>query len=1450
MRLQRVVLRSSLLFGIFVCQIHLQMVMGQVRPRVVEAVDDARRTVLIGNVHPLARAEFDRGGVAESLPMNRILLLLKRSDEQEAALRDALAKQQDKSSPNFHQWLTPEQFGAQFGPADADIQAVTDWLARQGFSIGKVYSGKTVIEFSGTAGQVQQAFGTAIHNYQVNGKMYSANASDPQIPTALAPVVSGVVSLHNFPRQFYARRFGSLRRGGGQSIFEPSTTFPSPFGPGDFYGLGPGDFAKIYGIPPSCGNPAAACNGTGQTIAIVGETNFNLNDVQEFRAAFGLPANFISANIILNGEDPGVTSTNEETEADLDTEWSGAVAPGATIKYVLSASTPASQGVDLSALYIVDNNLAAVMSESYGACESGLGSTENSFVNNLWQQASAQGITVAVSTGDSGSAGCDDPNTETLAIGGVAVSGLASTPYNVAVGGTDFDQYGSWTTYWSATNDPTTQASALGYIPEIPWNQNCTQLGATGCNINTTPVPLQNIIAGAGGPSSQYNKPSWQIGIKGMPTDNKRDLPDISLMASPGFNGTGYLYCQSDVGGEACIANYFGQGNGSFGVVGGTSASAPAFAGIMALVNQSQATAQNLTPRQGNANYILYQLTNKSGASCGSSKTEAAGCIFNDVTHGSSALPTGGTGIGTNSVPCKGGTPNCSATGATQIGVLDSPGNPGTMAWNVGAGYDFATGLGSLNIGNLLSSWGTVGSVSTTTTLTLNPTTGITHGSENVTATISVTPKSGTAKGTVSLIAAPVAGEQFGVGEYTLGANGSVGRTTVNLPGGTNYPVYAHYSGDGINAPSDSASQSVTVAQENSNTFIVVPTFDPGTGNQTNGNATSITYGSTYIIRMYVTNSGGAASATGAPTGACTQLSQVACPSGTVALTDNGTAVGTGGGGPGVFNLNNAGYSRDLTPNLPGGTHSLVATYSGDTSYKTSTSATTTLTVVPATMQLSLQVPTSSVVGTGTVIYMSGMSNAAEGAPPTGTLSVYDGTTLILSASGSAGLGAWAGTGSSSGGGHATAGFAIDTSIFLKTLGSHSLTMSYSGDPNYSAVTTSPQVVQVVYPTTMQLQSNATTVNYGSTFTLTATVSTTESNPPVTGQITFTFNTGQGTIVMGPTTQTMVNGFAALQATATVTLQSSSSFYANYSGDSNYSVATAYLSNVSVNPPDFSIAPSQTGLTITAGQSASMNIVVTPTFSLSSAVQFQVPTPVIQGITCSVSPAQVQFSGANSATATLTCSVPAPSSSMSTTQVPSFRWPKLRPPNNWWKLSSLLVGLAIVLWLLPVRLRLRRLAYVSLFLSTISVVLGCGGGGGSGGGTGAGGGGGGGGGSATPTSMTLSVPSTKVSAPNLAATVQVNGTNSPAGSVSLGVVGESWSFSTATLVNGAAQFSYYLGAPGAFSMTASYSGDSRNLPSQIQTPLTVVQTGAAGNMTVNVAIGPTTKQTSVTLTIQ
>ncbi|HXN00050.1 MAG TPA: protease pro-enzyme activation domain-containing protein, partial [Candidatus Dormibacteraeota bacterium] len=445
--------------------------------RITAVIEEGKLVRLTGNVHPLARAEFDRGGVADAVPMSRMLLLLKRSDEQESALQDYLESQQDKNSPNYQRWLSPQEFGAQFGPADADIQKVTNWLQAKGFDVARVYAGKTVIEFSGTAGRVATAFGTQIRNYQLDRKTYIANASDPAIPAALAPVVAGVVSLNNFPRKNFSKYTGTIRKYEGMTGEEPLFTFPFLSRPGNFYGLAPGDFATIYNSQTliSTGN-----DGTGQTIAIVGETNINLQDVKDFRTIFGLPANFDASNIILNGEDPGITSRGEEAEADLDIQWSGATAPGATIKYVLSASTPASAGVDLSALYIIEHNLAGVMSESYGECENHLGATGNAFFNSLWQQAAAQGITVIVSSGDGGSAGCDNFNASRVATKGLAVSGLASTPYNVSLGGTDFDEINTWTKYWNQTNDAT-GTSAKSYIPEIPWNENCSQLGLTGC---------------------------------------------------------------------------------------------------------------------------------------------------------------------------------------------------------------------------------------------------------------------------------------------------------------------------------------------------------------------------------------------------------------------------------------------------------------------------------------------------------------------------------------------------------------------------------------------------------------------------------------------------------------------------------------------------------------------------------------------------------------------------------------------------------------------------------------------------------------------------------------------------------------------------------------------------------------------------------------------------------
>ena len=536
-----------------------------VRPLITQTIDETRLTRLRGNTHPLARPEFDLGTAEASLPMQRMLLVLKRSLDQEHQLRKLLDDQQDKASPNYHKWLTPQQYGEQFGPSESDLQTITSWLQSHGFQVGTT-KGRTVLEFAGTAGQVQETFHTTMHKYLVNVEQHWANASDPMIPAALTPAVAGIDSLHDFRKKAmntYVGKYSEITK----QLTSTNPQFTYNCQGYQCYGVSPYDFATIYDVL-SLWN--SGINGAGQTIAIVGRTNINALDATDFWALFGLTVPANKLNIILNGTDPGVNG--DESEADIDVQWSGAVAPQATIDFVTSASTETTDGVDLSAVYIVDNNLAPVMSESYGQCELSLGTAGNQFYSSLWEQAAAQGISIFVSSGDNGSAGCDNPDGP--AQYGLNVNGIASTAFNAAVGGTDFNEYNTWSTYWNSTNNATTQESAKGYIPETTWNDTCTngiwitlRWGSTAeqvCN-GSLGDPLSQ--GGSGGPSNcvvnsqtvgsctqGYAKPSWQSGA-GVPNDHVRDLPDISLFASNGFMGSSYLICQQDQTYGVCDLN-------------------------------------------------------------------------------------------------------------------------------------------------------------------------------------------------------------------------------------------------------------------------------------------------------------------------------------------------------------------------------------------------------------------------------------------------------------------------------------------------------------------------------------------------------------------------------------------------------------------------------------------------------------------------------------------------------------------------------------------------------------------------------------------------------------------------------------------------------------------------------------------------------------------------------
>jgi subtilase family serine protease len=706
-------------------------------------VANADLVPLSGNVHRFAQAQFDVGEAPSTLRPNGLDIVFTKTSEQEHALQQLLAAQQDRKSAQYHKWLTPAQYGERFGASDATLAAVTNWLKSNGLSVGQPPAGRGHLPFFGSKAQVEGALHTPIHLFAVAGEQHYANVSAPLIPASLTSAITAIRGLNDFhPRPGVhpskAGPRGMLPRIGYSSAPAAPATYYS--GTDQYPGyVGPTDFAIMYNLQPVY---SQGFTGAGVTIAIAAQSDIDPSVLTTFWSAFGvsgtsfgLPAQQFTLMPVpasAGGSDPGQTNDGNEDEAYLDTEILGGLAPGAQL--ILVSDLDAT----LAAQYAIDQNLAAILNISFGACEGGQGSY-NATVESMYQQGVAEGITITVSSDDSGVVGCINESdlgvTNDVNSNGFAVNGLASTPYNLAVGGTDFNALSpsAIALYWNTTNQTGTLASTVSHIPEMVWNESCANpvfasaYGNTAdtiafCNMTTIQGqsnPFIDIIGGGSGVSGctttttvnnkiectgGYAQPSWQQGVLGITNFGGRAVPDVSMIANL------WLMCSYDTTPcDPTQAPTFQQGTGTVKVLEGTSAAAPSVAAIVALIDQSQISAAVPDGRQGLLNPTLYSLaateygSATTAAACDASQgaiTNAA-CVFYDVTAGSSAQPCKVSGYSTNAA---GSSPlsTCGTEDSYKTGIMEIN---GVQSYAAGTGFDIASGLGSINAAALVASF-------------------------------------------------------------------------------------------------------------------------------------------------------------------------------------------------------------------------------------------------------------------------------------------------------------------------------------------------------------------------------------------------------------------------------------------------------------------------------------------------------------------------------------------------------------------------------------------------------------------------------------------------------------------------------------------------------------------------------------------------------------------------
>jgi len=706
--------------------------------RVPAEVDNGTRSVLRGTRPPIAKLGQDVGRVPPGTALQSMSIVFNRSATQEAALQALIAAQQNPASTYYHQWLTPDEFGARFGMADEDLAKVEAWLEEQGFSIDGVSRSRDRVMFSGTAGQVEAAFGSALHYYRMNGETHFAPSADLSLPAALAPVVRDVANLSTI------RPKPRLRK--------PKPRFTSSQTEHTF--LTPKDVATIYDVTPAYN---AGLTGAGQAIAVVGQTSVSFPDIHNFQNAAGLTVKD-PVPLLVPSTGNVAEFTGDESESDLDLEYTGGMAPGATIFFVYTGDNPNS-GVFDSIIYAIDNNIAPIISDSYGLCETALSATNYSQINAKLAQGAAQGQSIIVPSGDNGSPDCQGSSgLSTAQQQALAVDFPASSQYVTAMGGSEFPASvvcnGNCSTppaqYWQAANGSDVLASALSSgvpFPEQAWNDNAAPSGGNPANLSS----------GGGGISTLTARPSWQTGVPGIPSGSFRLVPDISLSASP--NNAGFLYCSSDpsLGINGSCSNGFRDANSTnLTAAGGTSFDSPIFAGLVALINDKQKSTG-----QGVVSSTLYNLA---------ANSTTYSSAFHDIKTGNNNCSTAGATV-------------CAGSAMTQ--------------YSAGTGYDMATGLGSIDFNRLLAAW-PAGSTHTASATALSAATNAPMIGAGDTITVNVTPGSGsgTPTGTVNLFV------DSSTPATTLNlTNGSATYNFVSSAGGA-HVIRAIYSGDSTFASS------------------------------------------------------------------------------------------------------------------------------------------------------------------------------------------------------------------------------------------------------------------------------------------------------------------------------------------------------------------------------------------------------------------------------------------------------------------------------------------------------------------------------------------------------------------------------------------------------------------------------------------------------------------------